>query len=245
MINLLSCGAFSCSKELERDNQDAILLPQLRNGSFIFAIADGVGSYFGAKEAAELAVKQLSIGTDEDLLDPDITLNAIKQKISELTAISNDYSKAATTLSYCFITPDYLNIVHVGDTRVYVKKEMKLILLTKDHTQHQELLDDGLYTKKELEALPGKNTLTAALTRNLSLRYQHRVIPINEITESDGTITIFIMSDGAHHPWEKRPRFSLNTLSNVNNFSSSLFKRIQRLSPLDDYSLIAAQFRAG
>lgn len=242
MIELLGCGAFSCSKDRERDNQDAILLPQQSNESFIFAIADGVGSYLGAKEAAEIAVRHLSGLKQSDLLQPENSLGEIKHKISALSEVSNDFFRAATTLSYCVITPKFLDVVHVGDTRVYLKKGAKLVLLTKDHTQHQELLDDGLYNKKELEALPGKNTLTSALTRSLPLRYQHLTLPIEDITDTDGSVTIVIMSDGAHHPWEKRPKFSINTLNNVNSFSASLYKRIQRMSPSDDYSVVAAKF---
>lgn len=243
MINLLSCAAFSCSKNSERENQDAIMLPQQCEGAFIFAVADGVGSYHGAREAAGIAVKQLADLTETELLNPQITLDLIKKKISELSDVSNDYFKAATTLSYCLLTDEGVNIIHVGDTRVYVKRGGKLILLTKDHTQHQELLDDGLYTKRELEGLPGKNTLTSALTRSLAIRYQHVVLPLADVVDDDGVLTLLIMSDGAHHFWERRPRFSINTLNNVNSFSASLFKRIQRQTPSDDYSLIAAQFK--
>ncbi|UJR53906.1 PP2C family protein-serine/threonine phosphatase [Dickeya zeae] len=243
MINLLSCAAFSCSKNGERENQDAIMLPRQSEGAFVFAVADGVGSYNGAGEAARIAVKQLAALTETELLNPQITLDLIKKRIGELSDTSNDYFKAATTLSYCLLTDEGLNIIHIGDTRVYVKKGGKLILLTKDHTQHQELLDDGLYTKKELEGLSGKNTLTAALTRSLEIRYQHVVLPFADVVEDDGVLTLFIMSDGAHHFWERRPRFSINTLNNVNSFSASLFKRVQRQTPSDDYSLIAAQFK--
>lgn len=242
MINLLSCGAFSLSKRAERENEDAFLLPSQCDKGYVFAIADGVGSYAGAKEAAQIAIEYLATRKGADELSPDEVLNAIKEKISDFTAVSNDFLKAATTLSYCLITSNLINVVHVGDTRVYAKKGNRLQLLTKDHTQHQELLDDGLYNKKELENLPGKNTLTSALSKQLPVRYQHLAIPTSELCDENGIVTLFIMSDGAHEFWERRPRFSPNTLCNVTNFSASLFKRIQRSGPTDDYSLIAARF---
>ena len=243
MINLLSCAAFSCSKNVEHDNQDAILLPRQVDGAFVFAVADGGGSYPGAKDAANIATSQHAELNKEKLLNPQLTLELIQNNIIALSNLNNEYFKAATTLSYCFLTAKELNVIHVGDTRVYIKKGGKLNLVTKDHTQHQELLDDGLYTKKELEQLPGKNTLTAALTRSLTIRYQHVVLPLADIVDDNGVLTLFIMSDGAHHFWEHRPRFSLNTLGNVSSFTASLYKRILKKTPTDDYSLIAAQFK--
>ncbi|RAZ00898.1 serine/threonine-protein phosphatase, partial [Enterobacter hormaechei subsp. xiangfangensis] len=52
---------------------------------------------------------------------------------------------------------------------------------------------------------------------------------------------LIVMSDGAHHFWEKRPRFSVNTLSEPSRFCSSLKKRIENGPPIDDYSVIAVK----
>ena len=243
MISLLSCGAFSLSKDAERDNEDAFLLPKKCKDGYLFAIADGVGSYTGAKEAAESAIQYLSDLPNFYDIAPDDVLNNIKAKIAEFASMRPESMKAATTLSYCAINSKHLDVIHVGDTRVYVKNGNKLQLLTKDHTQHQELFDEGLYTRKELDSIPGKNTLTSALSKQLPIRYQHVTIPIADLVDQDGIVTLFIMSDGAHHFWERRPRFSPNTLSNVTNFAASLYKRIQRAGPTDDYSLAAASFQ--
>ena len=243
MIELLSCGSFSLPKESGRENQDALLLPQQCGDGFIFAIADGVGSYAGAKEAAKIAVEYVAAHKLNASSDPDAVFSGIKEKIAELSLVETEARKAATTLSYCAISGEVLNIFHVGDTRVYVRINNKLRLLTKDHTQHQELLDEGLYTKKELEGLPGKNMLTSALSKVLPIQFQHITLPLKGLMDSDGIVTIFIMSDGAHHFWERRPHFSLNTLKNATSFSTNLFKRIQRIGPIDDHSLIAASFK--
>lgn len=243
MIELLSCGAFSYTKDSSRENQDAILLPQQMDNGYSFAVADGVGSYAGAKEAALTAIKLLSKLSFLDVLNPDSMLHSIKKTISDFAEENPEAIKAATTLTYCYLEQEFLHVIHVGDTRAYVKKDYKLKQLTKDHTQHQELLDEGLYTKKELDNLPGKSTLTSAISKVLPIRYQHLKIPTPDLADKDGVITIFLMSDGSHHFWEKRPRFSPNTLDNVTNFSSNLFKRIRRAGAIDDHSLVAASFK--
>jgi hypothetical protein len=52
--------------------------------------------------------------------------------------------------------------------------------------------------------------------------YKKEDLPIE-----NNLLTIYLMSDGAHYYWEDRPRFSLNTLNNVNRFSASLMRRIE------------------
>lgn len=243
MIELISCGSFSFAKEQTRQNEDALLLPVPYEGGFIFAVADGVGSYSGAKEAAQTAISTLTKIKYPDILDPKFVLSSIKSQISEAMLSHADGARAATTLSYCFVDSEYLRVIHTGDTRVYVKSGNKLRLLTKDHTQHQELLDDGLYTKKELLSLPGKNMLTAAISKSLPIRYQFIEIPFNDLSDDNGVLTLIVMSDGAHHFWEHRPRFSEKTMNNTNAFAANMFKRIQRLEPTDDHTLIAVSFQ--
>lgn len=80
MIELISCGAFSCPKGNDRENQDALLLPQQCDDGFIFAVADGVGSYAGAKEAAQTAVNHVAIHKSVAAFEPNEILRGIKEK---------------------------------------------------------------------------------------------------------------------------------------------------------------------
>ena len=243
MIKLTNCGAFSFAKDQTRHNEDAFLLPMPCEDGYIFAVADGVGAYAGAQESAQNAINSLIALKLPDLLDAELVLKFVKNEITDLLQSNSDKAKAATTLSYCFINSEYLHVIHVGDTRVYVRAGLKLNLLTKDHTQHQELLDDGLYTKKELKSLPGKNMLTAAISKSLPVRYQYYKVPLDDLVSDDGSLMLVIMSDGAHHFWEHRPRFSASTMSSPSNFATTMLKRIKRMGPSDDHSLIAASFQ--
>lgn len=243
MINLQNCGFFSYPKNHDKGNQDAYLLPICIGDGFVFAVADGVGSYQGAREAANIATSAIRSINAENAKDIETTLSFVKGKVDQFAASRPEMGNAATTLTYCFIDDNVLYVGHVGDTRLYIKKDNKLKLVTKDHTQHQKLLDDGIYTKRELRDMPGKSTLTAALSKNLSLSFQSIKIPISEIIDEEGLVNIFIMSDGAHHFWEQRPRFSEGTMNNPNRFASSLQKRIEKISPIDDYTIVSARFR--
>jgi serine/threonine protein phosphatase PrpC len=243
MIRLLNCGFFSYPKDVERGNQDSFLLPKAIQEGYVLAIADGVGSYLGAKEAADAATNIAGSLSSEILRDANKSFLYIKNAVDSITDKNSDFIKAATTFSYCFIDNNELIIGHVGDTRIYIKVGGKLIALSKDHTQHQELLDDGIYTKRELRDISGKNSLTSAISKTLPLRFQHEKIKLADLIENDGIINIYMMSDGAYHFWEKRKKFSPETLQKTPRFASSLLRRIENSNPIDDYTLVSASFK--
>lgn len=244
MLELTNVAAFTHSKSSNKINEDSILLPLKLNGGYIFAIADGVGSYPGAKLASELAIEIISkIEEIPKEIEIDHLLLKIKNKISELELINPEYFQAATTLTVGVVEKSGVHIIHVGDSRLYIKSEQKLICHTKDHTQHQKLLEAGLYTERQLKKMPGKNILVTALSKSINLEYQYSFHMMKDLIDEQGNLIVNIMSDGAYEFWEKRPKFSLNTMNNPTAFSTSLLKRIEKNGPVDDYSLISTKFK--
>ncbi|WP_405424131.1 PP2C family protein-serine/threonine phosphatase [Pantoea stewartii] len=240
MINLLSSSFFSLAKGNERTNQDSCLPPVKVSNGYLFAIADGLGGYRGGKEASQLVIEHLfSSFLNDQSIDLEILFNSLKNDVMTLSITDKGFVNAATTLTFCYINNEQLTIGHIGDCRLFYKNESKLIQLTKDHTQKQELLDQGVFTKKQLENAVIKNILTTAISKTLELKFDIKKIPISEVSDSSGFINLYLMSDGAHHFWEKRPRFSLNTLIEPSKFCSSLKRRIESGPPIDDYSLIS------
>ncbi|MGF7433101.1 PP2C family protein-serine/threonine phosphatase [Pasteurella bettyae] len=243
MIDLIASSFFSLPKGVERENQDSILPVRKIGDSYIFAVADGVGSYAGAKEASTIAINYLNQLKENQLHDIDSIFRNIRDKIIELSNNISGFEKAATTLTFGIFNHSGLVIGHIGDCRLYVTENGKLRQKTKDHTNHQKLLDEKIYTKKELKELPGKNVINEAITKRFEMNYDTTFISISDLARNDdNVISFYIMSDGAHQHWEHRPRFSLNTISHADSFSASLRKRIEK-NPTDDYSLVSAQFK--
>lgn len=242
MISLLSASAFSFPKVPERKNEDSILPPRKINGGFLMAVADGVGSYAGASSASESAIEYLAGLQAADFEKSDAiakVFKEIKLRVSNLAINNSSYFEAATTLTFCYAGEKGIKIGHVGDCRVYLKSDRKLLQVTKDHTQHQKLIDEGLYKPSELKGVHGKNTLFSAISNNIELHFQEIFLPYDEICARDGSVNLFIMSDGAYHSWELRPRFLESTLEDPNRFAANLRRRIVRFQPTDDCSLIA------
>ncbi|WP_455553080.1 PP2C family protein-serine/threonine phosphatase [Escherichia sp.] len=245
MISILSSSIFSIPKHNGRENQDSVLYPLQTPNGYLMAIADGVGGYKGGKEASAAVINHLYSIKDSFTHEDNVLslLKTLQEKVASLSSVDKELASAATTLTMCLLHNQGLTIIHVGDCRVYLKNGNKLIQLTTDHTQHQMLIDSGIYTARQLKNAKGKNIITTALAAKIPLQHQVINIDKDELPLDDGVLSLFIMSDGAHTFWEQRPRFSYRTLSTASRFASSLMRRIETKGPTDDYSLIAVNVK--
>ncbi|POW57029.1 protein phosphatase [Candidatus Pantoea alvi] len=244
MIKLISAGAFSKPKDKSRANQDSILPPLAIENGILFAIADGVGSYEGSGLASSLAIKKLKELIESNfLIETHAVFKSIKETINDISLNQLSLEQSATTLTYCHVFDEKIMVGHVGDCRLYIKSGSKYLQITKDHTQHQKLLDEKLFTKAELKKMSGKNTLTSAISKGVPLDVQEVSLSLVDYADENGLVNLVVMSDGAHHYWHQRPTFSEKTMINPLSFCSSLLKRIERGGPVDDYSLIAIQIK--
>lgn len=240
MINIIESTCFSFSKGAEKTNQDAMLPPKSIAGGILFAVADGVGSYKGSELASLSAIEYLNnIESIDELLDYSKVFNEILEKIKILSKYDIEYEKASTTLTYCFFDTNGLHMGHIGDCRAYVMQGRKLKQLTKDHTQHQKYLDEKIFTKKQLKNVKGKNLITTAISQVVPMEYSNYFISTEELKGDSNVLNLYIMSDGAHSPWEQSPRFSKKTMESVVRMGASLQRRIERKEPVDDYTYVA------
>ncbi|MBV6799624.1 PP2C family protein-serine/threonine phosphatase [Xanthomonas euvesicatoria] len=243
MTKLIECGGFSHPKNQGGVNQDSWLLPRKLGSGYIMAVADGVGSYCGAELASRAVIRYLSeIKTQpSDGLIVSNIMRDCREEISRISEAKPALKDAATTLTFCHLSDKGLLIGHVGDSRAYLRSNNKLIQITKDHTQHQNLFDQGIYTKRELKNHSGENILTSALSSRIEPNFEDIFIPHYALGDLTG-VEIFLMSDGAHRFWTSRPQFSISTLASPTRFSSALKRRIDRSGATDDQTLVCGKF---
>ncbi|MCX8649964.1 protein phosphatase 2C domain-containing protein [Gilliamella sp. B2776] len=242
MFNLISSCSFSYPKNTNRVNEDSVLYPIKIGNGYLFAIADGVGSYQGADKASKAVINSLQQAFEVNIKNIDELFKLLKDKVSEIS-LDPQLVKAATTLTFGYFDHLGLTIGHIGDCRLYTKYGNKLKQLTTDHTQHQKLLEEKIYTKKELKEIGGKNILTTAISKHVDMLFDKVFIPISDLPIDNNKLLLFIMSDGTHFFWEKNPRFSEKTMNSAIKFTNSLLRRIERNNPIDDYSLVAVEFQ--
>lgn len=232
--------------EKSQKNDDSFISPLKKQDGFLFGIADGVGAYLGAKDASNFVCNYLenSQNLSHEYIENYLTRD-LKESFHKFIENENpEYSKASTTLSFCFLDNIGLSIWHVGDCRVYFKKENKLIQITNDHTQYQQLLDQKIYNRKELrEKNITKNVLTSAISPLLELDNDYIYVSYEELKGYGQDISIYLMTDGVYHFWDLKKSFSKSTLTDITRFTNALKRRVERKGPIDDYTLLSLNFK--
>ena len=70
-------------------------------------------------------------------------------------------SGMGTTVVCALVRGGLAQYVHVGDSRIYLFRNNKLLQLTKDHSMVQEMVEQGALTEEEAQNHPRKNLITA------------------------------------------------------------------------------------
>lgn len=137
----------------------------------VFVVADGVGGMAGGSRASQLAVEAVESywkSHPPDLNDKQAIQQWLADAVSEANlTIFNTASRdpsvqnMATTIVVAVQSDQgALQIAHVGDSRAYLIREGKTVVLTQDHSVVMEMLLKGMLTPEQFRTSPFKNYLT-------------------------------------------------------------------------------------
>jgi serine/threonine protein phosphatase PrpC len=137
----------------------------------LMAVADGLGGHPRGELAAELAVGLLGAAFEREarprLADPgDFLHRAIA---AGHAAILRDAAKRGlvdtprTVLVACVVQDAQAYWTHVGDSRLYLIREGRIVHRTRDHTVVQELVDTGRIREEASTTHPERNRLLQCL----------------------------------------------------------------------------------
>jgi len=155
---------------VRHNNEDFwIELPESR----FVALADGMGGHLAGEVAAKEAVTQLC-QIVESSLSPQEDINTLKNELSQAIeqvnllvfrmGKSNENLRGmGTTLCCLYFHPKGLIYGHVGDSRIYRFRNLKLEQLTRDHSLFRELVDLGQLNEDQAGDFLYKNIITKAI----------------------------------------------------------------------------------
>jgi serine/threonine protein phosphatase PrpC len=152
---------------LRKENEDKIGNFKTPNGH-LFVLCDGMGGAAGGKIASKIAVESLhEYFTKQKYSNLQIALHkSIEFANEQIYATANAEPKLAgmgTTCNLMLIYTDKIYFAHVGDSRIYIFSDDKLIQLTKDHSFTNQLVEQGKITEEEAKTHFAKNRLVKAL----------------------------------------------------------------------------------
>ena len=219
------------------NNQDRLLTPkQTSNGSW-FAVADGMGGHIGGFEAADTCISKL-----ENIIDEGRTLkfvsiyNEIADELKSRAIVDATLSKMGSTLSVCRYKDGEVFVGHVGDTRVDHYRGGGVMARTKDQTEVQKLLDDGVISKRQAKKYPRRNVLLSVLSPDRTYE-----LFTSQFSVQAGD-RIIVSSDGFH---ELVPRRVLAEISSqhslLDDFFEGLLVKLREQELKDDATCIVVE----
>ncbi|MEM9443881.1 MAG: protein phosphatase 2C domain-containing protein [Verrucomicrobiota bacterium] len=172
----------------------------------VFAVSDGMGGACAGEYASKIAVEKISKllpkGFRSRLLGMQTGFDDIFQELygeihKALSYIGASYEECAgmgSTLSMCWIVPEWMFFAHIGDTRIYYLPESahnEIRQLSDDHTHVGWLFRNGKISEREARSHPRKNALQKAL--GAGNQFVEPQIGAVEIVEGDKFV---LCSDG-------------------------------------------------
>ncbi len=131
-------------------------------------VADGMGGHASGEVASQMAVELISeiYYADSENNAPDALRNAIEQASHQIyeTSISDEkYFGMGTTVIALVLLDDRAFSAHVGDSRLYLRRENNLEMLTLDHSQVMEMVKYGIISMEEARNHDDKNVILRAV----------------------------------------------------------------------------------
>ena len=126
-----------------------------------------------------------------------------------------------------------------GDSRLYRYRNQKLLQLTRDHSQLEDMIEFGLLSREHAASYAQKNVITRAIGVESPL-----YIDVTIFTTQIGDIFI-LCSDGLYNAVNEQELIDALASRNVENIAEELIqKAIQQGAP-DNVSVVVVQGSAG
>jgi PPM family protein phosphatase len=144
-------------------NEDSYLA-----GGSVFLVADGMGGHDAGEVASATAVDVLAPLGTSDVVGVNDLRYRVRAAHEAVRAIETAPGRGAgTTLTGVVLTEQggepYWLVVNLGDSRTYRSSDGLLEQVSVDHSEVQELVDDGLITAQEALTHPRRHVVTRAL----------------------------------------------------------------------------------
>ena len=161
----------------------------------LFAVCDGMGGETDGEIAAYVAVEFLKKNPAETFSDEwQNYLLDVNDAICDYQ--ENNECSTGTTFAGVHINDDKLQAINLGDSRIYYIQDNKMIQLSKDHTEFQELVDAGVLKPEDFSNSVTHNYLTQSLGVDLEEELLEPYVS-KQISMADGDM-ILICSDGLY-----------------------------------------------
>ena len=179
--------------KIREKNEDNVLIS---SDLGLGVVADGMGGHSAGEIASNIAVSVLAetirkINTNQlkipenflpklDLTERKLLMaaNLANAAIYSTAQSSDIYRMMGTTLTGILFDGDFATAVHVGDSRLYLFRDKKIVQITTDHSLAMEHVRRGLLTRAEADHSKIQNVLTRAMGIKKNIEFDLLKFPV-------------------------------------------------------------------
>lgn len=151
-------------------NQDYIYCSSDPVGNLenLFLVADGMGGHRAGDYASRFLVEGLTSYVEQHREGSAVQvikegIRQINGELYEVSMSSRELSGMGTTLVAAVTEGNTLYVANVGDSRLYLYRDKKMIQVTRDHSYVEELVALGQMERNSRDYLRKKNIITRAI----------------------------------------------------------------------------------
>lgn len=154
---------------IRQQNQDAYAFQQLKDGRVIALVCDGMGGARAGNVASTMAVElfmqrfQEQVGEHNDQERMQVAAAHANQLVFQRATTDPDCAGMGTTMVAVLAGEREAVILNEGDSRAYHVNQEGIVLVTRDHSLVEDLVERGELTREQARNHPHKNLITRAL----------------------------------------------------------------------------------
>ncbi|MCW6506722.1 PP2C family protein-serine/threonine phosphatase [Lichenifustis flavocetrariae] len=163
LLSRFETGASTHPGTQQRENQDACLAG---TPAGLWAVADGMGGHDAGHYASHAMIDAL-----RTIMPQASAAQLLRACEACVVDVNNELMRVAaetgtvigTTLAALLTHDVHYACVWAGDSRIYLVQKDGIALVSRDHTEVQDLVERGLLTEQEGRTSPGRHILTRAI----------------------------------------------------------------------------------
>lgn len=224
-------------------NEDAYLE---REDIMLWAVADGMGGHHAGDVASSKVVDWLNELEASDPVPPLSKLvDTIEDKIiaanDELVKLANEHNDnrtIGTTVVTMIAAGDHCAFLWAGDSRAYRSRDSEISQLTRDHSQVEEMVQQGLLQREEAEAHPASNVITRAVGAT------DKIYIDVDIVETKPGDTFLLCSDGLNKHLSDDEINEIMQLPDVTEIAEKLVNMTLSRGAIDNVTVVVVRAQA-
>lgn len=191
-MTTLRAGSATDVGQVRSINQDS---PMIVAPMDLYGVADGMGGHQGGEVASAMAVELTTEHATQPTLEALVeAVRVANRAIFEKAGTDRDLHGMGTTLVAVQLVHgpegEEVGWVNVGDSRLYLLRDGRLVQLSQDHSLVEDMVRDGQITADEAAVHPQRNIVTRALGIDLEV-----VVDANTVLPFTGD-RFLLCSDG-------------------------------------------------